>query len=99
MHIVAIGWIYVVLMMAITEHSIVAGIMTFLMYGVIPLAIILYLTGSKQRRRNQSSKKNPVVKSNEDSANLPATHGDIVDEATVQGTEENRPDAKHDRHV
>lgn len=54
MHIVAIAWIYVVLMMAITEHSIVAAIMTFLLYGVLPLAIILYIGGSRKRRRRRA---------------------------------------------
>lgn len=51
MYIVAIAWIYVVLMMSITEDSVVAGIMTFLLYGVLPLTIILYLMGTPQRKR------------------------------------------------
>lgn len=50
MHLIAIGWIYVVLMMSITEASIVAGVMTFLFYGLIPVSIILYLGGSRRRR-------------------------------------------------
>ncbi|MBI3285970.1 MAG: hypothetical protein HYZ65_14135 [Burkholderiales bacterium] len=51
MYIVAIAWIYVVLMMAITEYSVAAGIMTFLMYCVLPLTMILYLMRSPQRKR------------------------------------------------
>jgi hypothetical protein len=51
MHIAAVGWIYVVLMMAITEDSVVAGIMTFLFYGVLPVAIIMYLAGTGNRKR------------------------------------------------
>jgi hypothetical protein len=50
MHLVAIGWMYVVFMMSITEETIVAGVMTFLFYGLIPVAIILYLGGSRRRR-------------------------------------------------
>jgi hypothetical protein len=50
MHLVAIGWIYVVFMMSITEETIVAGVMTFLFYGLLPVAIILYLGGSRRRR-------------------------------------------------
>lgn len=53
MYIVAIAWIYVVLMMSITEDSIVAGIMTFMLYGVLPLSIILYVMGTPQRRRKR----------------------------------------------
>ncbi|WP_151445914.1 hypothetical protein [Lacisediminimonas profundi] len=55
MNIVAIGWIYVVLMMAITENSVVAGILTFVLYGLLPVAIILYISGSKQRKRKQDA--------------------------------------------
>jgi predicted membrane channel-forming protein YqfA (hemolysin III family) len=60
MLIVAIGWIYVVLMMSITEHSVVAGIMTFLLYGVFPLGVILYVMDAprrKQRRREELERK------------------------------------------
>ncbi len=53
MYIVAIAWIYVVLMMSITEASVVAGVMTFLLYGVLPLTIILYLMGAPQRKRDR----------------------------------------------
>ena len=51
MHIAAVGWIYVTLMMAITEETVVAGIMTFFLYGVLPTLIIVYVAGSPQRRR------------------------------------------------
>jgi biotin transporter BioY len=53
MYIVAIAWLYVVLMMALTERSIVAGIATFLMDGLAPLALFLYVVGTPQRRRNR----------------------------------------------
>ena len=53
MYIVAIAWIYVVLMMSITELSVIAGIMTFLLYCVFPLSIILYVIGSPQRKRKR----------------------------------------------
>ena len=53
MYIVAIAWIYVVLLMSFTEASIVAGVATFIFYGIAPLAILLYLMGTPQRRRNR----------------------------------------------
>jgi hypothetical protein len=49
MWILAIGWMYVVTLMAATEPSIVAGIMTFLFYGMLPLSLVLYLTGAWRR--------------------------------------------------
>lgn len=51
--IVAIAWIYVVLMMSLAEHSVIAGIMTFLGYCVLPLSIVLYLMATPQRRRRR----------------------------------------------
>lgn len=68
--IVAIAWIYVVLMMSITEHSVVAGIMTFLLYCVLPLTIILYLMATPQRRRRRQAETAPA-QSNA-TADLPA---------------------------
>ncbi|MEO6919626.1 MAG: hypothetical protein ABI171_11540 [Collimonas sp.] len=58
MYIVAIAWIYVVFMMAITEANAVAGVMTFLLYGVFPLTIVLYLMGTPQRKRNRQRAEN-----------------------------------------
>ena len=57
MHIAAVGWIYVVLMMSIAEDSVIAGIMTFFLYGVLPVTIILYITGTGGRRRRREENK------------------------------------------
>lgn len=55
MHIVAIGWLYVTLMMAITEESVVAGVLTFVLYGLFPVAIVLYISGSKRRKKKREA--------------------------------------------
>jgi hypothetical protein len=52
-YIVAIAWLYVVMLMALTEPSFVAGVSTFIFYGLLPLALLLWLVGTPQRRRNQ----------------------------------------------
>ncbi|MDT3735517.1 MAG: hypothetical protein ROZ00_04770 [Denitratisoma sp.] len=54
MYIVAIGWLWVVLMMAVTESSVTAGILTFFFYGLAPLALFLWLVGTPARRRRRS---------------------------------------------
>ena len=56
MYLVAIGWIYVVLMVAIVEAlsrdgSVLGAVFTFLLWGVLPLAIVMYLLGTPARRR------------------------------------------------
>ncbi|MFJ7566534.1 hypothetical protein ACIQW9_06195 [Herminiimonas sp. NPDC097707] len=53
MYIIAIAWIYVVFMMSIMETSVIAGIMTFLLYGVLPVSIIVYVMGAGQRKRKR----------------------------------------------
>jgi vacuolar-type H+-ATPase subunit I/STV1 len=53
MYIVAIAWLYVTLMMALTEPTVVAGILTFVFYGLLPCALLLWLIGTPQRRRNK----------------------------------------------
>jgi hypothetical protein len=42
---------YVVTLMAATEPSVTAGIMTFLFYGLLPLSLVFYLTGAWRRGR------------------------------------------------
>ncbi|MET0322812.1 MAG: hypothetical protein ABW069_18990 [Duganella sp.] len=55
MLIVAIAWIYVVGLMALTEPTIVAGIVTFLFYCVLPLGTWIYIAGTGMRRaRNKA---------------------------------------------
>ncbi len=58
MYLVAIAWIYVVLMMAVTEAisnqgTVLGAVITFLMYGLMPLAIVLYIIGTPGRRRRR----------------------------------------------
>jgi hypothetical protein len=55
MLLVAVAWIYVVGLMAFTETSVVAGFMTFLLYCVLPLGILFYLTGGQRRKRKRAA--------------------------------------------
>ena len=43
MYIIAIAWIYVTLLMAATESSFVGGVLTFLLYGLGPLALFVWV--------------------------------------------------------
>ena len=57
MLIVAIAWIYVVGLMALTEPSVVAGIVTFLFYCVLPLATLQYIAGSGRRKARRRAEE------------------------------------------
>jgi biotin transporter BioY len=73
-HIAAVGWIYVTLMMAITEETVVAGIMTFFLYGVLPTVIIVYLGGSPQRRRRNEEARLRMMQERQNSAAQESKH-------------------------
>lgn len=56
MHLVIIAWLYVALMMAVAEATnttgtVLGAIFTFLLYGVLPVAIIVYIMRTPARRR------------------------------------------------
>ncbi len=55
MYIIAIAWLYVTLLMAATEPSITAGILTFLFYGLLPCGLLLWLLGTPQRKRKRDA--------------------------------------------
>ena len=55
MHIVSLAWVFVVVLMAAAEAtspqgSLLGAVMTLLLYGVLPLGIVLYLMGTPIRR-------------------------------------------------
>ena len=50
------GWLYVALMMAVAEATndngtVLGGVITFVLYGLGPVLLVLYLMGSPSRRR------------------------------------------------
>ena len=51
MHIIAIGWLWVAFMMAITQKTIVSGVSTFIFYGLLPCALLIYLLTTPARRK------------------------------------------------
>lgn len=56
MILVAIAWLYVVLMMAVaealsTQGTLLGAVVTFVFYGLLPLSVVLYIMGTPRRRR------------------------------------------------
>lgn len=55
-HLIVIGWLYVVVMMAVAEATssngtVLGAILTFVLYGLAPVALVVYLLGAPGRRR------------------------------------------------
>lgn len=56
MYIVPLAWLYVALMMAVAEATnsngtLLGALITFVLYGLVPVALVVYLMGAPSRRR------------------------------------------------
>jgi hypothetical protein len=56
MHLVVIGWLYVTVMMAVAEATnsngtVLGAILTFVLYGLLPMSLVVYLMMTPARRR------------------------------------------------
>ncbi|GAC1533856.1 MAG: hypothetical protein NVS2B4_14120 [Ramlibacter sp.] len=56
MYLVVIAWLYVVLMMAVAEATsrngtVLGALVTFLLYGAGPIALLVYIMGTPGRKR------------------------------------------------
>jgi len=58
MYIVAIGWAYVILMVAITASSIGKALAILIFLGVLPLALFAYVVNGPRRRRCSAAVSN-----------------------------------------
>jgi hypothetical protein len=61
MYIVAIAWMYVVVLMAATQPTILSAFGTLVFYGVIPCSVVMYLimapTRSKRKKALEAAEK------------------------------------------
>ena len=53
MYIVAIGWLYVTVLVALNEPTVVSAIISFLFYGLLPCGLLLWMAGRKVRRQRR----------------------------------------------
>lgn len=56
MYLIVIAWLYVTLLMALAEAfssqgSVLGAIITFVFYGLLPMALVVYLMGTPLRRK------------------------------------------------
>ena len=62
MYLIAIAWIYVALMMAVAEATntngtVLGAIFTFVIYGVFPVSIVMYLLRTPVRNRARKAQE------------------------------------------
>jgi hypothetical protein len=56
LHLIAIAWLYVAVMMSVAEATasngtVLGAIITFVLYGLLPVALLMYLLATPMRRR------------------------------------------------
>lgn len=56
MYVIVIAWMYVVVMMSVVEAtssngSLLGALITFLLYGLLPVALVVYLMGAPARNK------------------------------------------------
>jgi hypothetical protein len=66
MYLVVIAWIYVVLMMFVAEVTASQGswlgaLMTLLLYGALPLSVVVYIMGTASRRRARHRRESDAL--------------------------------------
>ena len=91
MYLVAIAWIYVALMMAVAEATntngtVLGAIFTFIIYGLIPVSIVIYLmrTPARNRERKARERAEWVEQQNAMAAADAPREGDVLSTAAAQ---------------
>lgn len=84
MYLIVIAWLYVTLLMALaeafsTQGSVLGAIITFVFYGLLPMALVVYLMGTPLRRkairRQEEQVRQEAVSSQSDSTLQPDAGG------------------------
>lgn len=62
MYLTVIGWLYVTLLMALveafsTQGTVLGAIITFVLYGLVPISLVIYLFGTPFRRKAKLKKE------------------------------------------
>lgn len=65
MYLIPIAWLYVVILVAAAEDTIVAAILTFVFWGLAPLALFLWLFGTPARRRRRQAQERESLERND----------------------------------
>ena len=72
MYIVAIGWAYVILMMAVTAGSVGKALAILIFLGALPLTLFVYVADGPRRRRRSMA----IVDEMSDQRDGPNAKGD-----------------------
>lgn len=66
MHVLVIGWLYVVVMISVVSDSVLKGIVRFVFLGVIPVGLWMWFTIQKRRRQLEAAQNEAAQAARED---------------------------------
>lgn len=80
MYLIVIAWLYVTLLMALAEAfssqgGVLGAIITFLLYGVLPMSLVIYLWGTPLRRKEIRRQEQKALSATPASELQPDTSG------------------------
>jgi uncharacterized membrane protein len=90
MYLIAIAWMYVVVMMSVAEATapqgtVLGAIITFVLYGVLPCTILMYLMGTPMRRKAIRAKEKAELEALRDAAaNSEAAPSNVLAPTSLQ---------------
>jgi hypothetical protein len=81
MYLIPIAWLYVALMMAVAEATnpngtVLGAVITFVLYGIAPVSLVIYLMGAPGRKRARRAR---------DQAELDAANAAVSDPPDAGG--------------
>lgn len=91
MYLIPIAWLYVTLMMAVAEATntngtVLGALVTFVLYGLLPIGLLLYFMGTPARKRARLA-----AEAQEDQARAQAAPGEAA--ISVQPNASSKPTA------
>ncbi len=80
MYVIVIAWLYVVLMMAVVEATssigtLLGALLTFVLYGALPVSLVVYLIGTPARKRAIKARETAELAQRRGSASHPPDAG------------------------
>ncbi|MCL6262774.1 hypothetical protein [Craterilacuibacter sp. RT1T] len=55
MYLLVVGWVYVILMFSLAQESVVAGVLTFFLLGVLPVVLWVWMKIHRLRARREAA--------------------------------------------
>ena len=96
MYLVAIAWLYIAVMMAAAEAthptgSVLGASITFLLYGVLPVSIVVYIMGAPKRRQQIKAREVAEQMSAEPQNSVRQPILDNIEHGASQVADESKP--------